>query len=330
MKKININLIIFLGIASVLAGGVSLLVYKFWPLFSHNTIYYCRSFLTGSLINIPPIFHAAIITFVFLLLAAVLFKTILVVVQGYKFKKHLANRTAKSEKLSPILEELGLSKNAMVFDDKKPFAFCLGLRNPMIYISTKTIEMMTEKELKAILLHEKYHLEKKDGLIMLIASLTKILFPFFPLISDLIQRYRLDREIKADKEVIARLGNESLVSVLTKLLAFPSVPMLTASAIADSSTVESRIKSISHNEESKVKYNKVNLLISLAFFILFGLFLVIPVQASEIHLQDSEMMMLCLNDEQCAALCRQNAAIINGRVNYPSSQNISYPFTSAK
>lgn len=331
MIKINSNLFKFLGIFSILFGVVAMLSFKLFPIFSHNTIYYCRSFLSGSLINVPPIFHAAVITTLFLLFAVILTKLVLTLIKGYKFKKHLANRRITSEKLRPVIEELHLLKKVSVVKDKSPFAFCLGLRNPHIYISTQTIEMMTGNELKAILLHEKYHLQKKDGLIMQIASLTKIIFPFFPLISDLIQGYKLNREINADKEVISKLGKEPLVSVLTKLLTFPTVPMLTAAAIADVDTVESRIRAISHSQHANIKYNKLNLLISLFSLIFFSLFLVIPVQASEIHLNDNNMMMLCLNDEQCAALCRENTSIINGRLNYSSySQNASYPFTSSE
>ncbi|MCL4354820.1 M56 family metallopeptidase [Patescibacteria group bacterium] len=330
MKKININLLKFLGIAIALTGAVGFLVYKFWPLFSHNTIYYCRYFLTGSLINVPPIVHASIITFVFLLFAAILFKMVLIVFQSYKFKKHLSKKITNNEILLPMLEELELTKKVSIVEDEKPFAFCLGLRHPSIYISTKTIKMMTNDELKAILLHEKYHLTKKDGLIMLIASLTKILFPFFPLISDFIQRYKLDREIKADNEVIINLGKEPLVSVLSKLLAFPSIPMLTASAIAESATVEARIKAISISQKSKVKYKKINLFISLVSLVFFGLFLAVPVQANEIHLKDNDIMMLC-HDEQCAALCRKSVSTINSKMDYSSySQKASYPFSSAK
>lgn len=331
MIKINSNLIKFLGLALVLGGAVALLVFKFFPIFSHKTIYYCQSFLNGNLINVPPVFHAIILVTTSLLFIGIIIKLAIVLVKGYLFKKHLTGRRVISEKLKPILEELCLIKKVSVIDDRSPFAFCLGLRNPHIYISTKTIGMMTENELKAILLHEKYHLLKRDGLIMQIASLTKIIFPFFPIISDMIQGYKLNREINADKEVISKLGKAPLISVLTKLLTFPTVPMLTAAAIADADTVESRIKAISLNQYSNIKYKRLNLLISLVSLIIFSLFLVIPVQASEIHVKDKSTMMLCLNDEQCAALCRENSDAISGSLNYSTySQSVSYPFSSSK
>ena len=214
--------------------------------------------------------------------------------------------------------------------DNKPFAFCLGIRNPVIYISTKTVKIMKKSELKAILLHEKYHLQKRDGMIMLIASLTKLVFPFFPLISDLIERYKLEREVKADKEVVSIAGKGTLVSVLTKLLTFPNVPMLTASAIADSETVESRIKSILYKQDLKLKYKKINVFISLTSLVLFTLFLVIPVQATELNIDNKNTMMVCVNDKDCVIRCRENTHLINQKIDSSYRQNISYPFTPVK
>lgn len=329
MRNLNSNLIKFFGIASVLGAIVGVLIYKFNPLFSHDTIYYCRSFLTGSLINVPPIVHTILITIFLFFIAAIFAKIIFVFIKAYRFRKVLNKRYLINNDLNPILKKLGLIGRVNVIEDSKLFAFCLGIRNPMIYVSTKTIEMMNQKELEAILLHEKYHLHKKDGLIMLIASVTKLIFPFFPLISDLIERYRLDREVKADKEVVARIGKRPLVSVLEKLLLFPSVPMLTASAIAEMDTIESRIRALSHNKNTKIRYKKLNVLISLVSLILLVSFIGVPVQATEIHTKDNDTVMVCVNDDKCAELCKENAHAINQRINY-SIENTSYPYTPVR
>ena len=107
--------------------------------------------------------------------------------------------------------------------------------------------------------------------------------------------------------------------------------MLTAAYIADIDTVESRIKAISFNQPSNIKYNKTNILISFSTLIIFSIFLVIPVQASEIHIKDNNTMMLCLNDEQCAAQCRKDTAVINVKI-YQSeySPNTTYPISPLK
>ncbi|HYM94499.1 MAG TPA: M56 family metallopeptidase [Chitinophagaceae bacterium] len=330
MKLINRNLLKFLGIAFAFSTAILLLTYKFWPVLTHNTIYYCKSFLSGSLIRVPHSLHIGTVIFLALFFTVVLARLLFVIIKGNKFKKHLSNKSEVSEKIAPILQELKLTKFVTVVKDTNPFAFCLGIRNPHIYISTETIKMMTESELKAILIHEKYHLDKKDGLIMQIASLTKIIFPFFPVISDFIQGYRLDREIRADREVIFTLGRQPLVNVLTKLLNFPTVPMLTASAIADADTIEARIKALSQNKNTGAKYKKVNLLISLTTLTIFILFLVIPVQASEIHTNGNDMTMICVNDDHCAALCQKNATAINTRVEKTYSQNVNYPYSAFK
>ena len=92
---------------------------------------------------------------------------------------------------------------------------------PKIYISTGLLSHLTKKELEAVLRHEQYHLENHDTFTMIVASVAHSLFPFFPLVSDLINKYRIDREIRADKFAVSKIGDQyPLVSVLKNFLHF--------------------------------------------------------------------------------------------------------------
>ncbi|MCL4354277.1 MAG: M56 family metallopeptidase [Patescibacteria group bacterium] len=331
MRNINSNLWKFIGIALIFGSGVFLLFFKFWPLLSHNTIYYCKSFLTGNVINIPPVFHIILTGIFFSFLTLIFIKISLIFVQSYRFKKYLTKRFSQDKKIIPALKELDLLEKVIVIEGSKPFAFCLGIHNPKIYISSETLKIMNDNELKAILLHEKYHLNKNDGLIMLVASLSIVLFPFLPIISDLVKRYRLEREITADQQVISKMGKEPIISVLKKLLTFPSVPMLTASSIADFDTIKSRVSFLNDESFPRKRYKKVNLVISIFSLIIFGVFIATPVQATKINVNNQETMMVCVNNEDCAALCRRNSALIDRNINYSkSNNNASYPYSSIR
>ena len=87
----------------------------------------------------------------------------------------------------------------MTIQSEKPFAFCFGIRSPKIYVSSALISLFTKDEFETILCHEKHHLESRDALTLLVAHMVESLFPFFPLLSDLIMAYRTEREMLADR-----------------------------------------------------------------------------------------------------------------------------------
>ena len=189
--------------------------------------------------------------------------------------------------LTKILDELDLSNELFLVNDQKVFAYCLGIRKPKIYISTELVKKMTRKELKAILLHEKYHLENKDPLIMLFVTTVQHLFPFFPFISDLIRNYRIDREILADKEAIKLLGAAPLISTLKKLLNLEAASFAFTVGVSELDTLEPRIRALVRKDRRFQKYQPVNIVVSLfSLFIIAG-FLLVPVRAEE--------LTVCLN-----------------------------------
>src|ERR1035437_5626653 len=305
MIKININLWQFLILASILGSVMVLMLQKSLPILFHKSVYYCQSFLQGVNIQVPPFLHIALGLFFVFFVLFILARLMFVLLKTMLFRRGLAFVESKNNNLIALEEKLKLVNKIRVFKDERPYAFCLGVKSPKIYLSTATIEVMGKAELEAILLHERYHLYKKDTFIMLLATLSKLSFPFFPLLADLINSYSIDREIKADREAVNNVGSETLISVLKKFLNFPSLPMVTASAIADCNTLEPRIRVLVGEKIINKKYNKFNAVLSVAFTLLFAFFVVVPVQATEIHTKNVDTMMICLNDQKCADLCKK-------------------------
>ena len=191
--------------------------------------------------------------------------------------------------------------------------------------------MMNKQELKAVLLHERYHLKNKDSVIMLLASLLKLLFPFFPVVSDLLTQYKINREIEADKETIRVLGNSlPIISVLKKLLAFPSPTFANATAIADYVTLEPRIKALLKQNNNSRKVKVSNMIISFLSIVLLGAFVITPVHAVAMHMPKQDAMMLCLQDDACATWCKEHNTVVPYSGNYHHAANASYGFTPTK
>ena len=76
-------------------------------------------------------------------------------------------------------------------------AFCLGFFRPKIYLSTGLTKLMNGPELEAIILHEKYHLLKRDNIFLTAVNFIKQLFLPFPILADL-----LDNLIKTKENVL--------------------------------------------------------------------------------------------------------------------------------
>jgi len=234
--------------------------------------------------------------FAFLLIATIKLLTIYIKVQ--LSRKKLLRNCKSNTSFTMILENLQLTKKTYLIENEKQFAFCLGIRKPKIYISTALLSILNEREIEAVLRHERYHLHNRDTLIMLIASIGQSLLPFFPLLSDLLHNYRIEREIRADAKAIQGLGDEKpLISVLKKLLTTPAYATVTVSAIADHDTLEPRIQALIKRDSHFKKFKVKHIFISLVSVFIMIIITLTPVQAMEIHHKGEDAMMLCPNNE---------------------------------
>lgn len=328
MIKINRNLALFLSLFLILGILMVSIIQKLSPLFAH-AIYYCQSlFIEAHMIPIP--YYLSIIPFVFFLLiltiSIIKFFVLNIKMQFLKIK--LRGNIAIDQDTYKFISHLGLQDKAVLVQSDKQFAFCLGVRTPKIYFSTDLLSQLSLKELEAVLRHEQYHLENRDTLTMIIASVTHSLFPFFPLLGDLIKKYRIEREIEADKFAVTQVGDHhALISVLKKLLAFPTVETVAVAAIADQDTLEPRIYSLVNKFYFRKQFRLRHLFITLFSFLVLVTIIVMPISAKEIYHKERDVFMVCA-DGSCMNSCMNEKNLNNFYSEMPTMETRSNPTAS--
>jgi beta-lactamase regulating signal transducer with metallopeptidase domain len=173
-------------------------------------------------------------------------------------------------------------------------------------------------------LHEQYHLENYDTFIMIVASVMHSLFPFFPLVGDLINKYRIEREIEADKFAVGKIGDKLvLISALRKLLVFPTVEKAAVAAIADKDTLEPRIYSLVNKPFFQRQFRVRHLLITIFSSLVLITSIVIPVHAEELHHEEHDVVMLC-TDGQCMNSCTSESNLNTFYSEIPAAKSDKY------
>src|SRR3989344_6452903 len=303
MIRINKNIALFSGLFLLLGSLLLFTLQKFSPLIGHAA-YYCQSLLVDATM-IPIPYYLSIIPFAFLIIILAIsvlkFFVLNIKVQFLKFK--LRGNAILDHNVNELIKRLELQNKAILVQSEKQFAFCLGVRTPKIYFSTGLVAQLSIIELEAVLRHEQYHLESHDTFTMIVASVAHSLFPFFPPVSDLIKKYRIEREIKADKFAVTKIGDQStLISALRKLLAFPTVETVAVAAIADHDTLEPRIFSLVNKPYIRRQFRIRHLFITLFSSVVLATILAMPVHAKELHHEEHDVMMLC-TDGACMNSC---------------------------
>lgn len=332
MRRINNQLILFGSIIIFLSLGIVFVLQKFLVLPLTKTIYLCQSFISSMFsFQIPHYLSFIPSLILFSILLTVLLKLVFAYRHINKTRIRLTTVVVSSKKLTKILIKLKIFENTLLVKDKIPFAFCFGIRHPKIYISTAMLKITEQKELEAILLHEKHHLQKKDTFTMLLASVAQSLFPFFPFISDLLLNFKIEKELQADREVIRQLGtSESLISVLRKLLSEKSYNLVLAASIAEGDTLEPRIQFLLKSKDYVKKFRLRNIVISLFFVAVFALLLLTPVEAVNLPTQKDNTTMICLEGQACASWCKKHNSVAPYSIHYGSEYNTSYNYSPFK
>lgn len=328
MIKINKYLTTFLGIGAFFSLLFSISIEKFFPVLTQQTISYCTQFTQS--IAIPHILTRLPLLFFLVLIAIGVIKFAFILYKTYVTKHTLEKKITVNHRIHAITKEIGIEGKVKLIENDKIFAFCFGLASPKIYISTSMIKVMNISEVKAILLHEKYHLDNRDSLIMVVVQIIQTIFPFFPILSDVFSNYLIEREINADMYASKVLGEKnSLISVMKKLLYVPQISLAFAPAIAERLSLEPRINALVESKTSYKSYKKFNILISMLCFIVLSLILLAPVQAVELHTNKQDIMLICADTKQCYGAC-ENKTVIPEQLKASSinHKSASFPFSS--
>lgn len=313
MKETNKSLKLFLFLLTFL----SLMVIKAWQksmvLGWKRTVYFCQTILNTASFQFSSLGSLAIILLVFIFFSLGLVRILLLILASLRLKRTLFNKQVRLPKeLIGLVKRLRLKSLVRVVEDRRPLAFCFGFFQPKIYLSTGLIDRMSNRELEAILRHERSHITNHDTTILTLFFIAQSFFLFFPFFSDLIGRIRLEKEINADKTVIREMGNKNiLLASFKKLVNYPSFNFPFIKAITGADDLERRIKAILEEEEIVgLKLNPFRLRLSLVFIFILFIVIITPVKADQTKAKPVQRITFCLLGRDCFSHCNQHLSTI--------------------
>ncbi|CAH0343928.1 BlaR1 family beta-lactam sensor/signal transducer [Bacillus sp. CECT 9360] len=173
-------------------------------------------------------------------------------------------------------EEIHLNKKVVLGYSsliKSPITF--GIIKPYIVIP-KDISMLSNDEMKYVLLHELYHCKRRDMLVNYFMCLSRTVYWFNPLIWYFLREMKTEMEISCDYAVLKTLDKESHLKYGEVILKFASLsqrtsPLLAVSEISSSfKQVKRRIVTIGNFQEESYRLKMKS---ALAFIILLAIIL---------------------------------------------------------
>ncbi len=160
-------------------------------------------------------------------------------------------RSALPPQLARLAGDLGLRRRLDLVDCPTPEAFCYGLLNPRVCLTTGLLNLLSLAEVEAVLRHERHHLRRRDPLRTLLWTALDHACWWLQHGGE---QARLQRELAADRAVIAAGGRLSLASALLKLIGQPRGTQFTGLAISGLSVTNARIDQLLHPEHAIVPY----------------------------------------------------------------------------
>lgn len=166
-----------------------------------------------------------------------------------------------------------LKTEIIVVQDDNFVALTIGLFRPRIIISTGLIQMFSEQEVRAILLHEQYHCKNRDPLRMFLLTLIQDGMGYLPMMKSMVHEFKTWKELLADRFAIKQMGTEYyLGNVLLKLSQVGQSKQSSAVVYFADTAINYRIMQVLEPEQSvRVPISRFNpMVLNLTIFLILG------------------------------------------------------------
>lgn len=303
-KAFYIILVIFMFAIFLLFG----LLTKMVPLTVTHVLYMCQKTISDLAIFIP---HSAPSALVLAGTLIISLGVILFLLKLYSTQKFISNsRSNQIElplKVAKIARQLNIIDRIDVIRSSSFVSFCYGFLKPRICISSHTVGKLTANELKAVLIHESYHLKSKDPLKIFLSQIASAMFFFIPTLLDIKNSYILSKEIAADNLVVRSKHAKGLRQALLKTINWQS-PLVGIASFVGDQDYEQRILFLTGKQAKNIHLSFVRLAISFIVFLTVFTLVSMPVYAVE-DSQDGHAYYICPFGGECAIYCRQEGYI---------------------
>lgn len=176
----------------------------------------------------------------------------------------VARRVATPARVLAITRSLGIASRVDVVSDPRAFSFCYWFRRPRICVSTGLVRALASDELRAVLLHERYHLRQRDPLRVVIARYFAAGLYVVPVVDDLAAFYALQKEIAADDAAVREVGVAPLARALDRILPTAPGDLGLLEPVAGLSVTEARIDRLTRGLEVPLRLSPGSVALSAA------------------------------------------------------------------
>lgn len=180
--------------------------------------------------------------------------------------------TAPPARVARLASRLGIDHRLTYVRDPAAYAFCYGFLSPRICISSGMARRLSNRELQAVLLHEAFHMHRRDPLRVLLARLVAGVLFLLPAARDLRDRYLVEKELVADDHVVGQMSMRPLAGALLKICRSAGRrPIHAAAAVGPFDAVGHRIRHLACPSEGPAPLSVRRVAASLAVVALLSM-----------------------------------------------------------
>jgi len=238
-----------LAAAALITAGLIAVIVNLWPLYAHEIIRFCHRSWSTLVAHLPAAGAFALPVGLAVLAGLGVRACLQQLLASRRFIRAIRSRRAPiPPSLQQLSHELGIADRLDVIRDERAYAFCYGLWRPRVCLSTQLLTLLNPEELRALLVHERHHLHRRDPLRKLLTRTLARALGIFPIMDDLARHCQLAQEIAADDAAIRDSGSPlPLAAALLKLWE-AAHPTLSPTVVGALSVTEARIAYLLHGQ----------------------------------------------------------------------------------